>query len=87
MQTRPIQAAALSGNTLKGSKTSREALLVGVRMIPDVLVVRETDDPRQRLGAWAASEEEPKPMRGTRELLRCFSGAWSVKTLKPGRRG
>jgi hypothetical protein len=44
---------------------------------------RETEGSGQRLGAWAASEEEPKPMRGTRGSLACFPGAWRAKTLKP----
>jgi hypothetical protein len=47
----------------------------------------ETEASMQRLGAWAASEEEPKPRRGSREQQKCFSGAWNVKTLKPNPRG
>jgi len=39
----------------------------------------------QRLGAWVASEEEPKPRRGSREQSHCSSGARDVKTLKPSR--
>jgi len=66
----------------EGVKTSREALLVGVRFFEiGRRVTWETRGSRQRLGVWAASEEEPKPMRGAREQFKCFSGASSVKTL------
>jgi hypothetical protein len=38
----------------------------------------------QRLGVWASSKEELKPMRGFRENIQLFLGAWNAKTLKPG---
>jgi hypothetical protein len=40
----------------------------------------------QQLGAWDVSEEEPKPKRGTRKTIKCFSGTWNVKTLKLGQK-
>jgi hypothetical protein len=44
----------------------------------------ETKGSKWRLGAWAASEEEPKPMRGTRDIHKSVSrGLGSVNTLKP----
>jgi hypothetical protein len=43
----------------------------------------EAMNPMQQLGAWATSEEEPKPMRGSRGTITGFLGAWSEKTLKP----
>jgi len=42
---------------------------------------------RRRLGAWATSEGEPKPMRGSWKDYLVFPGAWYVKTLKPDRVG
>jgi len=47
----------------------------------------ETSCPMRRLGAWATSGEEPKPMRGTWELFKFFLGTWCVKTLWPSRQG
>jgi hypothetical protein len=44
----------------------------------------ETECSMQQLGAWVTSEEAPKPRRGFRELLKLFSEAWIVKTLKSG---
>jgi len=41
----------------------------------------EAKNPMQQLGAWAASEEEPKPRRGARKQINCFPGARSAKTL------
>jgi len=73
MQALPIHAAAPGGETLKGSWTSREALLVGVRF-DRASRLWETRVSRQRLGAWASSEEEPKPMRGSREQINLFLG-------------
>jgi hypothetical protein len=45
---------------LKGGVADMAHDLLGRR------VVRETGNSRQRLGAWASSEEEPKPTRGSR---------------------
>jgi hypothetical protein len=59
-------AAALGGKALKGPKPQGrrcERALEETR----VFVL-------QRLGAWAASEEELKPMRGSRENFNCFPG-------------
>jgi hypothetical protein len=47
----------------------------------------EAEVSMQRLGAWATSEGEPKPKRGSRENMIYFSGAWCVKTLEPSRYG
>jgi len=64
MQARPFHAAAPSWEDAEGVETSREALLVGVRRCSRASGFWGTRDSRQRLGAWAASEEEPKPRRG-----------------------
>jgi len=68
MQARPFQAAAPGEENAEGEKTSREALLVGER---------------QRLGAWAASEEEPEAHERIPGTFIDSTGAWSAKTLKP----
>jgi len=65
MHTRPIHAAAPRWEDAEGVETSREALLVGVRCRSRASGFWETRGSGRRLGAWAASEEEPKPMRGS----------------------
>jgi len=67
---RPDHSCRCSGREdAVGAETSREALLVGARIKPGVEFSANPESSQWRLGAWAASEEEPKPMRGTRELF------------------
>jgi hypothetical protein len=76
------EAAVPGGETLKGTKPQgRRCLLAFDR--GQASGFWETGDSRQQLGAWPSSEEEPKPMRGSRESFTGFSGAWNVKTLQP----
>jgi len=65
LHVRPIHAAAPSWENAEGVETSREALLVGIWLDDWVSGFWETRGSGQRLGAWASSEEEPKPMRGS----------------------
>jgi len=74
VQARPIYAAAPCQENAEGVETSREALLVGVRQGPGVESLGKTSGSGQRLGAWAASEEEPKPTRGSPETVYVFLG-------------
>jgi hypothetical protein len=83
VHARPVHAAALSGENAEGAETSREAPRLGVRLKPGVGFLVEPRAQKRRLGAWATSEEEPKPMRGSWGLLKCFPGVWRVNTLKP----
>jgi hypothetical protein len=74
MQVRPIHAAAPCWKNAEGEKTSWEALLVGVRLWNRSSGFWETKNSWQQLGAWASSEEEQKPTRGTWEAINCFLG-------------
>jgi hypothetical protein len=58
-------AAAPGWEDAEGVETSREALLVASGRCDRSPGPWEAKCSRQRLGAWAASEEEPKPMRGS----------------------
>jgi len=84
-QARPNNAAAPSGKALKGSEPQgrRRVWMLGSNHASETL---GNQGSKRRLGAWATSEEEPKPMRGSRWTYLVFPGTWYVKTLKSSRK-
>jgi len=58
---------------------------VGVRVTPGVRDSGKLEPQSSGLCAWATSEEEPKPKRGSWNDFTVVPGAWYAKTLEPSR--